>query len=277
MNKDIYKCPVCDLDLTCNGKQYVCIKGHSFDLSQKGYINLLLANNKKTKDPGDNKQMMQSRKEFLNKGYYKRLSCGINDAILQYLKENTETILDAGCGEGYYLSNLKNSIKEIGRSDISLYGMDISKSAVNMAASRDKDISFIVGSSFNIPVKGETVDFIIRNFAPGDSEEFRRILKKNGKLLVVTPGVMHLFQLKEALYEKARKNEEKDGSFQGFKAINHREIKYEIELSDNFDIKNLVSMTPYYWSISDETRNSLDTINFISTTLHFNVDIYEKI
>lgn len=276
MIKNIYKCPVCDLGLTCNGKQYVCSKGHSFDLSQKGYINLLLASNKKTKDPGDNKQMMQSRREFLNKGYYKKLSGGINEEVIQYIDENTETVLDAGCGEGYYLSNLKDSIKEISRSDIALFGMDISKSAVNMAASRDKDINFLVGSSFNIPVKDESIDFIIRNFAPGDPEEFRRILKKNGKLLVVTPGIMHLFQLKEALYEKARKNEEKQGDFQGFKPIDHREIKYEIELTDNCDIKNLVSMTPYYWSITDETRNSLDTINFIKTTLHFNIDIYEK-
>lgn len=277
MIENIYKCPVCGLELTCNGKQYFCSKGHSFDLSQKGYINLLLVNNKKTKDPGDNKQMMKSRREFLNKGYYVKLSRAINDAMIQCLKENTETILDAGCGEGYYLSNLKNSIKNAGKSNIEFFGMDISKAAVNMAASRDKEINFLVGSSFNIPIQHETVDIILRNFAPGDPKEFYRILKKNGKLFIVTPGIMHLFQLKEALYESARKNEEKQDNIEGFQHKGHEEIKYEIELNENTDIKNLISMTPYYWSISEEMRNSLDSISYIKTTLHFNIDIYEKL
>lgn len=269
----IYKCPVCNEELIREEKQYKCSKGHSFDICKKGYVNLLMVNKKKSKEPGDNKQMIKSRRDFLNKGFYKNLSDKLNNLILKYINEKTAAILDAGCGEGYYISNLKNS----SLNKINFYGMDISKAAINLSSGRDKDIDFLVGSSFEIPIQDEKIDIVIRNFAPGDPKEFYRILKENGKLIIITPGTYHLYELKEVLYEKARKNEDKSDNILNFKSIHHEEVKYKIELNNNEDIKNLISMTPYYWSIKDEVRDNLDKIDNVNTTLHFNIDIYEKV
>lgn len=277
-SNSIYKCPVCGLTLIKQSKQYVCEKGHNFDISQKGYVNLLLANQKKTNDPGDNNQMMESRRNFLNRGYYAKFSDKLNQVIAFHLNENAKYILDAGSGEGYFISKLMHKLfAEDNRHLISYYGIDISKSAATYGSKRDKDINFAVGSNFNLPILTNSTDCIIRNFAPGDNKEFHRVLNETGKLVIVTPGTMHLFELKEALYEKARKHETEESSLEGFKCIDHEEIQYSIEVNHNEDIRNLISMTPYYWSITNQVRDNIDIIASLKTTLHFNINVYSKV
>lgn len=276
--KTIYKCPVCKNQLIKKEKRYVCENNHSFDIAEKRYVNLLLANQKKTNDPGDSNEMMESRKNFLNKGYYSELSELINELVAFYLDGNSEYILDAGCGEGYFLSKLKNKLNlEVRREKLNYYGVDISKSAVRSASKRDREIFFTVGSNFNLPILNNSIDILIRNFAPSENEELNRVLKDSGKLVVVTPGTYHLFELKSKLYEIPRTHEIKEASFEGFKIIEHKELKYNIELNDKEDIRNLISMTPYYWSITSEMRNEISNISYLKTTLHFNIDVYGKI
>lgn len=275
--ESIYRCPICLQSLIRIQKQYVCAKGHNFDIAHNNYINLLIDNQKKSKDPGDNKAMMESRKNFLNKGYYSKFSCKLNEAVDFHIDEESKFILDAGCGEGYFLSNLKRELIMLeNRIDIDYYGIDISKSAIKYASKRDKNINFAVGSNFNLPIINNSVDCIIRNFAPGDNEEFYRVLKEGGKLFIVTPGTHHLFELKEALYKIPREHEIKDQEIDGFQSLKHYEIKYNIKIDDNEDITNLISMTPYYWSITNEMRNSINQIPSLETTLHFNIDVYSK-
>jgi 23S rRNA (guanine745-N1)-methyltransferase len=277
-SNSIYKCPVCELTLIKQEKQYVCGKGHNFDISQKGYVNLLLANQKKTNDPGDNNQMMESRRNFLSKDYYEEFSNKLNEVIAFHLSQDAKYILDAGSGEGYFISKLKNKLStEDNRNHIDYYGIDISKSAATYASRRDRKIHFAVGSNFNLPILDNSTDCIIRNFAPGDNKEFYRVLNETGKLVIVTPGVLHLFELKEVLYEKARKHDSEDSPLEGFKCIDHQEIQYSIEVNHPEDIKNLISMTPYYWSITNETRNDIDSITSLKTTLHFNINVYSKV
>ena len=274
----IYKCPVCGLTLLKQDKQYICGKGHNFDISQKGYVNLLLANQKKTSEPGDNNQMMESRRNFLNKDYYAKFSNKLNEVIDLHLSKDAKYILDAGSGEGYFLSKLKNKLAtKDNRKHIKYYGIDISKAAATYGLKRDKSIYFAVGSNFNLPIMNNSIDCIIRNFAPGNSKEFYRVLNGTGKLVIVTPGSLHLFELKEELYKEARMHQSEVSSLQGFKCIDHQEIKYSIKVNNHEDIRNLISMTPYYWSITNETRNDIDNIFSLKTTLHFKINIYNKI
>ena len=235
--ESILKCPVCNLCLKKHEKQYICINNHSYDIASKGYINLLLANQKNTKEPGDSKEMMEGRRDFLNKGYYHTFSEKLNEVIISNISGNNINILDAGCGEGYFLWRLKEAIykKESNITEnkkFNFFGVDISKAAVTYAAKRDKKINFIVGSNFNLPIMPNTIDIIIRNFAPSDEVELKRVLKDNGKLIVVTPGIQHLYGLKEILYVNARKHEEKEITFEGFKLIEHTEVKYDIHVED---------------------------------------------
>ncbi|MCJ7689768.1 MAG: methyltransferase domain-containing protein [Clostridiaceae bacterium] len=282
--ESILKCPVCNLCLKKHEKQYVCLNNHSYDIASKGYINLLLANQKNTKEPGDSKIMMEGRRNFLNKGYYHTFSEKLNQVIISNISGNNINILDAGCGEGYFLYRLKETIhmeqsNSIQNKEFDFFGVDISKAAVSYAAKRDKKIKFIVGSNFNLPIMTNTIDIIIRNFAPSDEVELKRVLKDKGKLVVVTPGVQHLYGLKEILYEKARKHDEKQTTFEGFKLIDTTEVKYNIDVQEGEngeDVKNLIAMTPYYWTFDSSMRETASNTPKLSTALHFNISVYEK-
>lgn len=275
--KSIYKCPVCQMALSREEKRYICPNNHSYDISERGYVNLMLANQKKTKNPGDNKDMISSRRDFLNRGYYKRFSDSLNEVIFEELHDGEPVILDAGCGEGYYISNLRSRFVNESKGNAGFYGTDISKNAIIYAAKRDNIINLSVGSSFDLPVISCSLDCVIRNFAPGDESEFRRVLKKDGILVIATPGVEHLFGLKEVLYERPRKNEVKENVPVGFEHIRNEEIKYDISLNNSQDITNLISMTPYYWSISEFTRGRIGEIKELKTRLDFNIDVFRKI
>jgi 23S rRNA (guanine745-N1)-methyltransferase len=269
----IYKCPVCQAPLIKNVKQYICSKNHTYDISEKGYVNLMLANQKKSKNPGDNKEMMESRKNFLNHNYYEKFSIVLGETILEELKSDKPTILDAGCGEGYYISNLKNLCQR----EAVFYGMDISKNAILYAVKRDKEINFSVGSSFDLPFIDNSLDCVIRNFAPGDDREFRRVLTKGSILVIATPGIEHLYGLKAVLYDTPRKNPIKTEEIDGFEHIRTQNISYSISIDNNEDIKNLISMTPYYWSITEDMRKRIGQIWELVTELDFNIDVYKKL
>ncbi|MCB2292327.1 methyltransferase domain-containing protein [Clostridium algoriphilum] len=279
--ESILKCPVCNLSLKKHEKQYVCLNNHTYDIASKGYINLLLANQKKTKDPGDSKEMMEGRKDFLNKEYYNIFSEKLNEVVMLNVSESNVNILDVGCGEGYFLSKLKESIYNkksnyAVNKEFDFYGVDISKAAITHAIQRDKNINFIVSSNFNLPIMSNTIDIIIRNFAPSDETELKRVIKDNGKLIVVTPGIEHLFGLKEILYVNPRKHEEKETIFEGFKLIKSTEVKYNIQLEDSVSVKNLITMTPYYWTFDNCMREKASDTSKLATALHFNISVYEK-
>lgn len=79
--KSLFQCPVCSKALVQGDKQYFCRSGHSFDIARKGYVNLLLPYHTGAGDPGDSKEMIENRREFLNKGYYEDFSNRLNETL----------------------------------------------------------------------------------------------------------------------------------------------------------------------------------------------------
>ena len=62
-------CPICGGALEQEGRSLLCEKRHCFDLARSGYVHLLPAHLARSKEPGDNKQMVRTRTAFLDKGY----------------------------------------------------------------------------------------------------------------------------------------------------------------------------------------------------------------
>lgn len=87
--KSLFQCPVCSKPLYRGIKQYYCPKNHQFDIARKGYVNLLLLQHIGAGDPGDDREMIRSRRDFLNKGYYEGFSDRLNEInnIMVYQKE----------------------------------------------------------------------------------------------------------------------------------------------------------------------------------------------
>lgn len=271
-------CPLCKEKLEKINKSYRCKNNHSFDISKSDHVNLLLDNQKHSKTPGDDKDMVLSRKYFLEKNYYKGISDKLNEIVLNNVFENKKiNILDIGCGEGYYTGNLKNFLnsKNI-ESDI--IGIDISKEAIISASKTYKNIDWLVASAVNIPIEDNSLDFIICMFAKIIPEEKMRTLKKGGKLIIVSTGENHLLEMKEVVYEKVRKEFyspiEDLKIFKYVETINHT---YKTEIKENESIKNLFNMTPYRWRSPKDGIERLFSLENLKITIDVNFDIFEKI
>ena len=223
--------------------------------------------------------MLRSRREFLERGYYEKFSDKLNAIVTGMLPSGKETeesvgILDAGCGEGYYIHRLRHHLSNsYRRMAIDYYGIDVSKPAIDYASGRDRDIRFAVASSYHIPVMKASVDSILCVFAPRDEQEFRRILKPAGKLVVAAPGARHLFSFRELVYDAPDAIGQKGTVGEGFRLVEQYNVNYDIHLETSQDIFNLFMMTPYS---RHADAGAVDRLNEFSTAVDINILVYQK-
>ena len=234
--KSIFSCPVCGKELKFDERSYKCESGHCFDRSKSGYVNLLTSDKMHSKLPGDNKLMVRARRSFLQKGYYSYLAESLSSIICRHA-ENGISLIDAGCGEGYYTEEILRSLRE-NNIKARLGGLDISKSAVDLAAKRKQEnIEYAVSSVFHIPAADKSIDISLSVFSPICLEEFYRILRKNGLFYMVIPDTMHLWELKSVIYDRPYENQVKDYLLKGFDLIKAYDLpQRKICLESNEDI-----------------------------------------
>lgn len=271
-------CPKCKEKLIKDGKTYKCINNHSFDISKSGYLNLLLDNQKNSKNPGDDKGMIKSRKFFLEEGYYKGISDKLNEILLEKLMGTRENfILDIGCGEGYYTGKLKKYLDE-NNIENDILGIDISKQAIMEASKKYKNINWVIASALNVPVNEETCDILICMFSKIIPKEKMRILKKNGMAVIVSTGENHLKEIKEVVYENVKNDFYSPiEDMKEFKHIKTYEVKEEINIDKKENIENLFNMTPYRWRSPKKGIEKLFQLNSIKVTIDVNFDVFEKV
>ncbi len=266
-------CPKCGSALIREGKSFLCPQRHCFDIAKSGYVNLLTADRMNSALPGDNKLMVQSRKKFLDKGYYKPLADALCSTVLRYAQTGC-TVLDAGCGEGWYTEKIAQALEDI---NAEILGIDISKFAADYAARRTKAAQFAVASVFHMPVETESCDIVTSLFAPWCGEEILRVLKGGGLLIMVIPSERHLWQLKCAVYDEPYPNEAKDYGLDGFEFLGTEKVAGEIFLPSNEDIKALFSMTPYFYKTGAEGHERLEKLERLATEIGFEVLTDRKI
>lgn len=270
----LFICPVCRESLSDEGRIYRCTNGHCFDKSKFGYVNLLQSRQSSAKRHGDDRIMVRARRDFLDSGAYAFLRDKICGICTKYLPSGG-AFLDAGCGEGYYASGIKNflSSEEI-KTDF--YGVDISKDALEYLSKRKSGVTCAVASLFNLPFSEEAFDCVLNIFSPEAFEEFRRVLKKGGYLIRVIPCEKHLFELKAAVYDKPYLNEMPPENIEGFECVETMRTKNTLRLSSNEEIQNLFKMTPYYYKTGVDDQNKLSRLGSLETGAEFEIRIYRK-
>ena len=271
INMPEFKCPVCDEILHRDNNSYKCINNHCFDIARQGYVNLLLSQKSSAKRHGDDSLMVNSRRDFLNKGYYAKLKDEITDIIGCYA-EKPCVIADLGCGECYYTDFIQKSFP-----DAEIYGIDISKQALISASKRNKNISLAVASTTDIPLADCSCDIVVSVFAPVNYSEITRILSDKGIYIKVFPLEKHLYGLKKEIYDKPYFNEITEDFCEQLKTVDNRKIKYKIVLDNNEDIMNLFRMTPYYYKTGIKDQKKLEKLNYLETELEFGINVYTKL
>lgn len=271
-------CPVCQTPITTTEDGGVCRKGHRFDRARSGYMHLLPANRKHAKNPGDDKLMVDARRKFLDKGYYRPLADTVSRLAgewLANLPHQTPCVLDAGCGEGYYTTLLYDALCQRGM-EPDILGVDISKLAWIKRAKRQKAIFYVVASVFHLPVPDACCDLLCSLFSPYCSEEYQRVIRPGGAMLLVIPGENHLWELKQAIYERPYKNQVKPFALEGFTLLDHMQVHDTIYLAEHNDIENLFKMTPYYYKTSEQDQARLLGRGELTTQIEFEVLLYRK-
>ncbi len=267
----MFICPVCKEKLEEFEKSYLCENGHCFDKSKFGYVNLLRSNQSSSKRHGDDRMMVRARRDFLDKEYYGFLKDKLCNICSEKLPQNP-VILDAGCGECYYSSAIFKKLQ----ADSKVYGIDISKDALEFASKRKSAVKTAVASLFNLPFADGTFDAVLNVFSPEAFEEFSRVLKKGGLLIRVIPLENHLIELKELIYDKAYLNEVPDNKIDGFGLIGEYKIWEKLSVSGNEDLNNLFKMTPYYYKTGREDQMKLDSVGGLTVTAQFCIRVYRK-
>lgn len=264
-------CPVCREELVRNNKSLVCSNNHSFDIARKGYVNLLPVQQKHSLSPGDTKEMLLSRREFLDGGSYSPVCDSVIKALSEYLPENPGVLVDVGCGEGYYTEKIHNSL------DIDCVGIDISKDGIKMACSRSRDILWLVATASHLPIKNESVGAVVAMFSILMQEEYARVLKKGGIVAEVTVGSSHLTELKSIIYDEVypqHKHPEEPKKM--FEELSCRELNFKTEL-DNKSLRALLMMTPHFWRIKEERRKMLESTPRLTVTADYYVRVLRKL
>lgn len=268
--RSFFICPVCASPLE-GDRTLKCEKGHSFDLAKSGYVNLLSG---KGGNHGDPKEMVIARRDFLDAGYYEKFADALCDAAVSYSPDDA-VILDCGCGECYYTKRIADAFDRNQKNAL-FAGIDVSKDAVNYGAKRFHGCRLAAASVYAMPVEDESVDTVLSVFAPAATEEFARVLKPGGHLIMAIGSRDHLWSLKKAVYDTPYKNEPSDYTLDGFEFIESIRCSYSIDLKTNKDILDLFSMTPYYHKTSQSDMAKLNKLEALKTEVDFEILIYSK-
>ncbi|MDQ0664252.1 23S rRNA (guanine745-N1)-methyltransferase [Arthrobacter ulcerisalmonis] len=189
-------CPVCSHPLEhleaegTRQPRLVCPNGHSFDAARQGYFNLLVG--KGTPFEPDSAAMVAARFSFLGNGHYRPLAQAVASAVVPNLPADGGMVLDSGTGTGHYLREILDVAAASGR-EASAIGLDISKFALRRAARLNPEAVNLVWDIWQpLPVAPNSVDAVTVVFAPRNPDEFARVLRPAGVLVVVTPRSGHL-------------------------------------------------------------------------------------
>jgi len=183
-------CPVrgCQLALAREEKRVVCPQGHSFDIARSGYLNLLQPQDRRSKNPGDTVAAVAARRRLHDRGVTEPLLCGIAESIAAGMED---VVLDAGCGDGFYLGSLASQI------GFDAHGIDISIPAVEAAAKRYPKCEWIVANADRfLPYADRSLSIVLSITGRMNADEFRRVLRDDGRLLVALAAPDDLIELR---------------------------------------------------------------------------------
>lgn len=264
-------CPVCQTALARFDHTLKCSHQHSFDIAREGYVNLLLK-----KPLGDTREMLQARRHFLERDHYRPLSDTLNELISSHLHHASSpiAILDAGCGEGYYLGRLQQYLAHrLPLLQCGYVGVDISKDAIRMAAKRYREALFVVADlKERLAFADAAFQVLLNIFAPRNAQEYARVLAPGGLLAVAIPGPTHLLQLRSALHllsiEQDKQHHVVEQFAGEFDLIAAKPVAYEIHLTAP-EIALAVMMTPNYWHLSDEIQKNMAEMTDLQTQVEF--------
>lgn len=266
-------CPLDGAPLNDNANGAQCGSGHQFDRAKDGYLNLLPVQHKASRDPGDDKAMVVARHRVLDDGLF----LPVADAVAAFVYQTASgarhslRVVDAGCGEGYYLAHLLAVAEQwpLGGT-LHAAGYDISKWAVRAAARRRRDINWAVASNRQPPIAPGSVDVVLSLFGFPQWPQFEAMLAAEGLVLLVDAAADHLLELREIIYPAVVRSAPSlpaEALARGWMNVFERQLDYRMTLISAEQIQSLLAMTPHAHRVSAVGRTALCAFTRLDVTV----------
>ena len=258
----VLRCPRCQSAFALNGTSLICENRHCYDLSKRGYVNLAPAHDQAAEKY--DAELFESRRMIFEHGFYQPVA----EAIACHLPDEPVTVLDAGCGEGYYARLLSERFPQA-----QFIGLDISRDAITAAAREQSRAHWLVADLKHLPVADASADVVLDVLTPADYAEFGRVLRKDGLLIKVIPGSDYLCEVRKAVAPWLRSGDTYDNSRVVDHLKEHADILEETEVCITRALTPeeshaFLRMTPMTFSVPGEV---LDTLSIDEITVHMHV------
>lgn len=246
-----FACPICQENLTLVESSLKCSNRHSFDLAKFGYVNLAPQIKQST---NYDKENFQNRQQILEAGFYQAILEAVSDLLAS--SETSTTVLDIGCGEGYYSRKLQEAYPQA-----TFYAFDLSKESVQLAAKSDASwkVNWFVGDLAHLPIQSKSMEVILDIFSPANYAEFERVLKTEGVIIKVVPTSSHLKEIRQLAQDQLAKQ-----SYSNQEILEHFEDHCQILSSETVSLTKsltpeerqaLLAMTPLLFHVDQEKIN----------------------
>jgi len=230
-----------------------CPAGHTFDIARQGHANVLPVGHKASRDPGDGPAMIQARRAVLDSGFLAPLRDElVEHPVVRELAESEATMLDAGCGEGYYTAALAERAPHS-----AVLGIDISKHAIKAAAQRHRRVAWLVASNRQLPIAPGHADLIVSLFGFACWRSWASHQRAGQRVLCVDPGPRHLIELRECIYPEVRLHappSHAEAIEAGYRLQDERSVCVQ---RGEVPIDALLAMTPHGHRASGQARDRL--------------------
>jgi 23S rRNA (guanine745-N1)-methyltransferase len=239
---DVLRCPQCGKELHVEAHMLRCPDRHSFDIARQGYAGLLGGASARS---GDDPSMARARTDFLATGRYAPLRDAIAHAASEGTGTDACTVLDAGCGTGYYLAGLLDAVPWARG-----LGLDTSTRSLREAARAHPRAAAASWDVFRpFPLADGCVDVLLDVFSPRNPGEFQRVLRPDGRLVVARPTAQHLAELRASVPGMVSVDPAKEDRLHAAFASGFEEIRTDHVVQTMTDLTGpevgaLIGMTP---------------------------------
>ena len=302
---DILICPVCGEGLERSGGSLRCPRGHSYDLSRAGYVNLLPPGKGRNAKSGDEKAMIRARAAFLRKGYYDPMDAGIASMLAERMPDTPSgalTVIDMGAGEGTHTCRIARLLGEITGRRTAALGFDASKHGAESGCAYARSLGLLPpdalgrpeengpeenfsdgaavlclpGNLFRLPVRDGAADAALSLFAPIAWEETARILSPGGLFLAASSGREHLIELRRMLYDEVRYTDfhPTPPAGSGFALAERRTLSFTVEAESAEDVRNLFMMTPFCRRVPEERCREAQEAGSLRVTAEIELSLF---
>ncbi|WP_225725055.1 MULTISPECIES: putative RNA methyltransferase [unclassified Nocardia] len=233
-------CPECDLAFEVPTRVLRCARGHSFDIARQGYVSLLTGAS--TKMTGDTAPMLEARAAFQGAGHFAPIADAVARAVGS-AASSSGPVAEIGAGTGYYLASVLDATP-------AAFGiaLDVAKPAARRAARAHPRAASVLADAWRgLPFRDGTIGTVLSVFAPRNPAEVARVLRTDGRFVVVAPTERHLGELIGPL-DMVSVDPDKDRRLaeslsNRFEPTDRVVVDYSMKLG-RADVRNVVAMGP---------------------------------